>query len=86
MRWISIALFFFIGIELIREGRVAYHNHAVWATTGGIKSGPLTPGMAVFLGAVFIVCAIYLMLASTKKEHEFSDTAASKRKRSGKRR
>jgi hypothetical protein len=80
MKWIGIAFFGLFGVSLLWRGIMAYQHHAVWATTGGHKSGPLTPGMAVFLGTSFLCGTIYYIVASKKEADKVRGAAASKRK------
>jgi hypothetical protein len=82
MKWLGVILLALGGFGLILKGIVAHYNHAVWATGGGHRSGPLTPTMAIIGGLVFLYFAALL----AKEAGAGTETRSLKRRRSRTRR
>lgn len=50
-----MVLFSAMGMWYLVHGAVAWHRGQQWASLGGGKSGPMTPGMEIAIGMMFFV-------------------------------
>ncbi len=57
-----------LGILFLSRGIFAYQANQAWATSGGTRGGPLTPGMACFIGGIIIIGATYYAYVSIKAQ------------------
>jgi hypothetical protein len=65
---LGLALVALMGAFMLAHGTAAHYRGEVWASRGGSKSGPMTPGAEILTGAILVFAVVWAAATSGKEE------------------